>query len=216
MAFPELPPLRSTQFCFIAPSQGGLVLSPRCLRQGRSSRVLEVEVQAVDGIAARALLVYGAARESALEMTCFPSPDVEPPKSCPDFFSDRGGPTFTQHFEFRKAGGADPVSGAQLAEFLVWVRHREPGLVDPAAALLAMGDALPPAAMATFTKLAPVSSLTWSFDLLSDKLPDPKEWLLLSSIAESTAHGYSFQKMAIWDQEGRAVASGRQQVTVFC
>lgn len=216
MAFPELPPLRSTQFCFIGPSQGGLVLTPRSLRQGRSSRVVEVEVQAVEGIAAKAVLVYGAARESALEASCFASPTVEPPEACQDFFAGPGAPTFTQHFEFRKAGGADPVSGAEQGDFLVWVRHREPGTVDPAAALLAIADALPPAAMAMFTKLAPVSSLTWSFDLLSDQLPRPSEWLLLSSVAESTAHGYSFQKMAIWDRDGRPVASGRQQVTVFC
>lgn len=210
------PPLRSAQYCFCGPSSGTLSIAPQLLRRGRSATVCGVEVKTEEGIVAKATLAYGSTRRSVLHWSPVQAPQVVPPEECPEFFKGPGAPTFTCHFDFKKAGREDPISGAPRGEFLAWVRHRQPGTVDPASALMAIGDALPPAAMAMFSVPAPVSSLTWTVDVLSDPLPDPEEWLLLSAIAESAGDGYSCQKMTIWDRSGRLVVSGRQHVTIFC
>ncbi len=120
---------------------------------------------------------------------------------------------FAANFEMRLAGGALPVSGAATPELMVWVRHRDSAGVDPSVALLALGDSLPPAAMASFTEPAPVSSMTWTLDF-----PQPAaagDWFLLRSASQHAADGYSLQDMQIWDDAGRLVLSGRQTVAIY-
>lgn len=224
-----LPPLRSAQFAFIGPSSGALRLTPTLLRQGKASAIFGVDLFTEEGLATRATLAFGQSRESALDYSALPAPTVADPDDCPPFFEGPGAPAFTSNFEFRKAGGHSLVTNAPEARVLVWVRHKkteaggeeeagggeEAGGVDSATALLALADALPPAVMAMFGKLAPVSSLTWTVDTLGETLPSADEWLLLASEAEASQHGYSPQSMKIWDSQRRPVAVGRQQVTTF-
>ncbi len=208
-------PLRSAQFAFVGPSSGSLQLTPTLLRQGKASAIYGVDLFTAEGLAARATLAFGQSRESALDYSALPAPEVLDPEDCPPFFEGPGAPSFTQNFEFRKAGGHSLVTGAPEADVLVWVRHRDAAAVDSAVALLALADALPPAVMAMFRNLAPVSSLTWTVDMLGETLPGPEEWFLLSSQAEASQHGYSPQNMRIWNRQRRPVAVGRQQVTTF-
>lgn len=65
-------------------------------------------------------------------------------------------------------------------DFTAWVRFRERQDVDPLTALLALADALPPAAMACFPDAAPISTVTWSIDLLA-KIHAVDGWYLLRS-----------------------------------
>ena len=82
-----------------------------------------------------------------------------------------------------------------------------------AVALLAVADALPPAAFTAYTRPAPISTITWSLDLLGPL--QPTQWYLLRSASVHAADGYSVQSMQVWDECGRLLLRGRQCVAVF-
>ncbi len=75
--------------------------------------------------------------------------------------------------------------------------------------------------MTRFTAPAAISTMTWTVDILDD--PDaigPDGWLLLSTLllssrAETIAHGYSVQAMTVWTQDGGPLIAARQCVAVF-
>ena len=153
--FPELAPLRSAQFAFTGPAAGRLRFQPSLIRQGRSSAFVAVDGWAEAGHAVRALLAYGADRESGVRHDSAAAPGVAAPEHCPPFFeAPRGG--FFQNFEMRLAEGARPVTPGADPAFTVWVRHLDDAGVDPAVSLLALADSLPPAAMVAFPAPAPL------------------------------------------------------------
>jgi len=210
-----LPPLRSAQVTFIGPAAGVLRFVPAVLREGKSVVNIGVDVYSDEALAARLSLVFGRARESAIAHD-FAGPL---PADGPDAYRDFNmaampfAPAFTQNFQMRPAGGAMPLSGAEVPELLTWVRHLDAANVDPAVALIAMGDAMPPAAFSSFKAAAPISSITWNVELLE---PQPQgEWFLLRSFSQHSRDGYSSQDMQVWDAQGRVVMRGRQSVAVF-
>ena len=89
-------------------------------------------------------------------------------------------------------------------------------LITPSEARLeAQAEAsAPPAAMAMFTAFAPISSMTWSLDLVEEPEPDA-DWFLMSSRGEAVADGYSSQAMGLWTASGRPVILSRQTVAIF-
>ena len=68
---------------------------------------------------------------------------------------------------------------SDVGEYLTWVRFVEEPACHPAVALLAMGDALPPAAMALFTEFGPISSMNWTVNMLTAKPETDDGWWLL-------------------------------------
>jgi len=210
---PDLPALRSAQIAFVGPAATGLTYSPTLLRQGKSTAFISVDCEAEGDVALRAGLLFARPRASTIAHD-FSSPiKVGPPDDYAVAVGLSQGPAFLSNFEMRFAGGSPPVSGAENPEFIVWVRHKDAAGVDPTVALLTMADSLPPAAMACFTEMAPVSSMVWTFDL-----PHPvqkNEWYLLRSASRYASDGYSFQTMQIWDEQHRLVLSGSQTVAVF-
>ncbi|WP_182334334.1 thioesterase family protein [Stenotrophomonas acidaminiphila] len=210
-----MPPLRSVQVAFIGPAVGQLQFRPQLLREGSSVVNVGVDVLADGALAARQMLVFGRARDSAVVHAFGELPPVAGPDACGEFpMADMPfAPAFTRNFQMRPAGGALPLSGATRPELLIWVKHVDAAGVDPAVALVAMGDALPPAAFTSFTGAAPISSINWSFDLLE---PAPVgEWFLLRSFSQHARDGYSSQDMQVWNARGRLLMRGRQSVAVF-
>ncbi|MFC3076611.1 acyl-CoA thioesterase [Phenylobacterium terrae] len=208
----DLPPLRSAQFAFTGAAAGRLRFEVGLIRQGRSSSFVAVDGFADAGPVARALFAYGAARESQVGHDAADAPRVAAPEDCPPFFeAPRGG--FFQNFEMRLAAGARPMSPGAEPAFTVWVRHLDHAGVDPVVSLLALADSLPPAAMVAFPAPAPISTVTWSLDILQPV--QAGEWRLLSSASEQAADGYSLQAMSLWSREGRRLAAGRQTVAIF-
>lgn len=140
-----------------------------------------------------------------------PSEVVPAPGDCPVFIEGMGG--FHRNFETRLAAGSALFSGG-TPDFSVWVRFRDPQSVDPVTALLALADALPPAAMASFPEPAPISTMTWNVDIA--RVPDAMDdWHLLRSASEHSTQGYSMQAMSLWNASGELIASGRQTVAIF-
>jgi len=141
-------------------------------------------------------------------------PSVEPPNALPDFFSESFAPRFAGHFEARIAGGALPVSGAAKPEYLAWLRHRDPSAPNDITSLIALGDAMPPAALAMFAKFAPISTITWFVDVFSDRISGAG-WHLMQVEAETIGDGYSSQRMVLWDTTGAPVLIARQNIAIF-
>jgi len=141
-------------------------------------------------------------------------PPVEPPNALPDLLSESFAPRFTVHFEARIAGGAPPISGAAKPEYLAWLRHRDQSAPDDITSLMALADALPPAALAMFATFAPISTITWFVDILSDRIFGAG-WHLMHVEAEIVAEGYSSQRMVLWDATGAPVLIARQNIAIF-
>lgn len=212
---PGLPPLRSAQIAYIGPSAGESLLQPSLIRQGKSVSFMACDQLSDGAIATRALFVFGGERPSAYSSHGPDSPDVRRPEDCESLFPPGFGPTFAQHIEQRVAGAYRPMQGAPDGELLVWVRHKDRAPGASLAALVALGDALPPASMPRLTAPAPISTITWQFDL-----PDPTHvqtdgWFLIHAHDEAVAQGYAGQAMTMWDEAGRIVMSGRQTVAIF-
>ena len=213
-AFPALPPLRSAQFAFVGPSAGTVEMTATMLRAGRSASFVEVKAMAESGPALQATLCFGAPRSSTLAYTHLPPPDVLPAEECGDFFKEKFRPGFADQFEGRFAGGARPVSSAATPEILMWIRHRDAAAPDTASSLVVLGDVPPPAAFPMFTTPAPISTMTWSFEVLADTFQGAT-WHLARSTADTVSDGYSSQSMTIWDAHGRPVLAGRQSVAIY-
>ncbi|MFK3648569.1 thioesterase family protein [Lysobacter enzymogenes] len=208
-----LPPLRAAQVAFVGPASGALRFQARVLRQGKSSLSADVEASSDGEPALRALFVFAQPRPSRIAHDFSQRPTVRPPAECPRLPMHELAPRFLGNFDVRLAGGSAPASGAANPEFVAWVRHLDDSGVDPDVSLVALADALPPAALASFTQMAPVSSIVWNFEVLA--APTARRWFLLRSFSQHAAHGCSVQDMEIWDESGQRVLTGRQSVALY-
>ena len=85
----DLPPLRSAQFAFIGPAICELRLTPTLLRRGKSAAFYGVDMVCDAGVAARALLYFGAERPSEQNFLDIPTSDVPNWGDSRDFFNRR-------------------------------------------------------------------------------------------------------------------------------
>ena len=208
---PAQAPLRSAQFIFVGPASGELTFRAEVLRAGRSSTVVAVDCASGAELAARATFVFGADRSSSVDNSTLPPSPLPPADDCPVFIGPTG--EFHDNLELRLAAGS-PLFGGGRPGFTVWVRFRDAPDVDPTTALLALADALPPAAMARFETFAPISTATWTVDVA--KAPSSMDgWHLLHSASDHSANGYSMQTMPLWSASGTLLATGRQAVAIF-
>lgn len=214
-AVPDLPPLRSAQFALIGPAAGPLTMSASVLRRGKSTAFVNVDLTGEAGLAARAILGFGLARKSALAYADLPMPPVKSIEESPSFFGNRPAISFQQHFESRMAGGARPFTPDSEPEYLIWFRHRDEKARTGIVPLIALADAPPPAAMVIFPQPAPISTMTWSMDVLTDDPQTREGWWLIQSKTETAWQGYSTQSMMVWNADGRPVIAHRQNVAIF-
>ena len=212
-AMPGLAPLRSAQMGFIGPAAGELRLRPALLRQGRSAAVVGVDAFSGDALACRAILTFGAARESGVVHERLPMPAVPAPEACPAFDRSTLRPAFIDNFEMLHAGGSLPLTPGAEPELMFWMRLREEAGLEADEALLAIADTLPPAATVAFKKWAAISTMSWMVDLAPGAAAPG--WRLLRSVSEAAGQGYSGQAMACWSRDGQRLASGRQLVALF-
>ena len=133
----------------------------------------------------------------------------------PPFFEQKNSINFQQHFESRLAGGARPFTPDAEPQYLIWFRHRDAGAWQGIVPLIALADAPPPAAMVLFAQPAPISTMTWSMDILSDAPATTDGWWLIDSKTETAHQGYSTQSMMVWNADGVPVIAHRQNVAIF-
>ncbi|WP_448664311.1 thioesterase family protein [Sphingomonas sp. CJ20] len=207
---PDLPPLRSAQVAFIGPLAGDVTITATRLRRGRNAAFLQSDVASEAGLGMRATFVFMAALPSVLQHDttaaapiAAPAPDTEV-YTGPDNF-------FTGNFNF-----VDRPEGLGPAEWLRWARLRGREGLDPMVELMAIGDALPPAAFKLIGDFrTPLSSLNWQINFLNPAPQTRDGWWLLHARADAAHDGYSSQRMAIWSSDGEMVAEAMQGVAIF-
>ncbi len=206
-AVPDLPPLRSAQIAFVGPLSGTVTATPVLLRKGKNSAFVDCTVANEDGIGLRALFLFIAHRDSSIrygELAIAP-PTI--PEAAP--IDDAGiGPGFLGNFDFAKVG--EPVPG----NWRRWARLKQRDALDSEVELIAVADALPPAAMSAAKAWGPISTTTWQINLVGD--PGTRDgWWLLGADLLHAADGNSSQTMTIWNRNGLAIATATQSVALF-
>ena len=208
----DLPPLRSAQVNFIAPVTGEIRVAASLLRQGKSTAFVETEARCGEAIVAKILFVFMAGRVSSVDYSTAGAPETPGADGAADAAPPRGHKFFTDNFDIRHAL---PIKTKKTPEFMRWVRLRERDGLDPMTEYLCVGDCLPPAAMGLFAKPAPVSSINWTVNMLTDQPRSEDGWWLLHALADHARQGCSSQMMKGWGAAGEPVSAGCQSVAVF-
>jgi acyl-CoA thioesterase len=207
---PDLPPLRSAQVAFIGPLAGKVEVRVTRLRRGRNAAFLQADITSEAGLGLRATFVFMAELTSTLAHDAAPRAPAPAPAPDADVFI---GPDswFIGNFEF-----VDRSEGLGPAEWQRWARLRARDGVDPFVELLAIGDALPPAAYKlSENKRVPLSSLNWQINFLTATPATERGWWLLASSADIAREGYSSQRMTVWNAAGEPIADAMQGVAIF-
>lgn len=206
----DLPPLRSALIAFVGPLAGEVTVTAERLRRGRNAAFIEATIRSEAGIGYRATFVFMADVPSRIDHDVTEPCDDRPPPEGTKLYV--GPPEFfTSNFEFydRKEAGA-------TAEWLRWARLIDGDTLDPEIALIAIADALPPAALRLNGGApAPVSSLTWQMNVLRPRPVSTGGWWRLYTHTDRAKGGYSSQRMTIWDADGTPVVDAMQGVAVF-
>lgn len=207
---PDLPPLRSAQIAFIGPLAGDVTVTAARLRRGRNAAFLQSDVTSEAGLGLRATFVFMAELASKVAHDAAARASVAPPAPDAELYI---GPDnfFTGNFHLRDAEGE-----LGPAEWLRWARLRGRDNLHPLVELLAIGDALPPGAFKLAAeRQTPLSSLNWQINFLTPQPATHDGWWLLHARADTAHHGYSSQRMAIWNAAGEPVAEAMQGVAIF-
>lgn len=207
-------PVRAAQVAFIGPVGGEVVISPHILRRGKSSAFVNVDLVSEGGIMARCIFTFGARRDSEVDQKSRQCPDAPGPEACESFFGERR-PNFAHNFNIRMVSGARPVSGANHGDMVLWLRHKDEGALWDPTTILSLADAPPPAALSMLTRPAPISSMTWMAEFLTDDIRTVEGWFLVHHEAQATKDGYSSQSMRMWNRDGDPIMIGRQTIAMF-
>ncbi|MGP1352165.1 MAG: thioesterase family protein [Parasphingopyxis sp.] len=207
----DLPPLRSAQISFIGPLAGEVTITTKLLRRGRTAAFIQSDIHSEKGLGLRAIYVFMQALDSEVDYAHHDAPDIGPPPPNDEL---RSGPPefFTYNFEYRESRHPDAEGKPR---FTRWMRLREREGLDPMIELMAMGDALPPAAVALQSRGAPVSSITWFANVLEPKPVTENGWWIVQTDSDMARHGNSSQYNGLWASDGTPVLAGMQSVALF-
>ncbi len=208
-------PLRSAQISFVGPVGGDCSVSTRLLRQSKSSRFVATDLTSDAGYGTNALFSFMKPRDSHIDHAIVPVPDIRDPEELEDVPDHPARPAFTRKFAMRPAIGKGFGHARATADILTWVRWTDEPQCDPHIALLALADALPPAALTLFQQFGPVSSSTWVQHFLTDHPATDDGWWLLASRSAQVQRGFSAQDMLIWNRKRELVSIGGQGVALY-
>ena len=204
--YADLPPLRSAQIAFVGPLSNEVRAVPALLRRGKNSAFVACDVSSGDDIGLRTLFLFMASRPSAITHLDLTAPDFALTDARVDPVKVPQG--FLKNFE---------LSPWEMADGTVrrWVRlHNREG-IDPAVELIAVADALPPAAMTLAREWGPISTTTWQLNMVTDHPVSDDGWWLLEARTLHAGDGSSSQTMTIWNRDGEPVATATQSVALF-
>ncbi|MEP5938064.1 MAG: thioesterase family protein [Erythrobacter sp.] len=212
-SFTDLPPLQAAQIGFVAPIGPEVELKAEIMRQGRNVTQLRSEIYCEGSLALTTFLLFGAARdanaEHAAEML---EPWPGSPTENEDVSTARGPAFLKNNFELRRA---QSESGKGEPMVRRWFRLKEHAELDAISAMILLGDANPPGAMRAMQRQGPISSINWSFNVLETAPQTQDGWWMSENRSEHADHGYSSERLAMWNSEGRQVMSGLQSVAIF-
>lgn len=211
-AMPDLPPFRAAQVGFVAPVGGNLAFAVSMVRQGRNVTQVRSDIACGGMLALTALMLFGEEREpNALHPAGKADPWPGPPEDAEDVGG--GGPQyFTQNLEIRRA---QDEKGPGVPVVRRWVRLKERDGLDPVIQALVLGDALPPGSMRAMRRQGPLSSINWSFNLLDPQAKTRDGWFLAEAASDHADHGYSSERLRLWNADGEQVLAGMQAAAIF-
>jgi acyl-CoA thioesterase len=206
---PDLPPLRSAQIAFIGPLAGTVAVTATKLRRGRNAAFIQSDVVSDGELGLRATFVFMAPLPSTIAHDTATRGPSQPPAADAKLYI---GPDdfFTGNFAFHD------IERPGAAEWLRWARLRARTGLDPFVELMAIGDALPPAAFKLVSdRKTPLSSLNWQINFQTAGPATDDGWWLLAASAATARDGYSSQRMTIWNAAGDPIAEAMQGVAIF-
>jgi len=188
-------------------------LSAQIMRQGRNVIQVRSEIYCDGGLALTAFMLFGTEREPN---AVHPGSPADPWPGNPEDYDamDLGrGPSFlSANYEMRKAQDA---SGPGEPVVRRWFRLKEGDALDPISTILLLGDTLPPGAMRSMRRQGPISSINWSLNLLEPAPTTRDGWWLGETRSDAADHGYSSERLSMWNTDGQQVVSGLQSVAIF-
>ncbi|MEY4765160.1 MAG: hypothetical protein RI907_1833 [Pseudomonadota bacterium] len=216
-------PLRALQTNFVGPVAAGTFEVDVCLlRQGKNVRQVQARItqNAPDGtpqVAGVMVGVFGLGRPSAIPLLMPAPPDVTTDAERAFLWPYIPGvtPDFTRHMEVRHAQGVTPFTGATEWYSRSFARLRQHADVDAELTTVLLADVGPTPALATLSKPAAASSVSWSLEL-RPVLGDPGDGLWrMDKTALAAAEGYVNEKTELWAPDGQLAALGYQVVAVY-
>ena len=212
--------LRSLSVSFVAPIDAAapITVEAQVLRQGKSVLQGEVHIRQNGTVAAVMLASFGEARESqALQTHSTPAPQWQKPENLSSKKDLNGLELpFLHYLDLRWAEGSEAFSGANKATFGAYIRCQNQNGDFTLPHLIAMADGFPPAPSVLLDKIVPMSSLTWTLELLHEpvniSLDDFWQYQVHTDYA---AEGYGHCEARMWDKNGQLCLISRQTVTVF-
>lgn len=211
-AYPDLPPLRAAQIAFVAPTEVDSELRTEIVRQGRNVTQLRSEIWSASGCALSAFFLFGAEREPNAKFCAETPPDWPAPPEEFERLPSPGHMHFIAQFDIRRAQD-ERGPGAPLVRR--WVRFEGETGLDPVSEVILMGDVLPPGAMRAMRRRGPISSINWSFNLLEPEPVTRDGWYLLETHSQHADHGYSSERLRMWNTDGRQILDGMQSAAIF-
>ena len=206
----DLPPLRAAQIAFVGPVTSGIRVTPETLRQGRNVTQMAARLEAEGQLTATGTFIFGRAMDANAVNEPAPEPIDRTPEASPELGDPAHAPEFIERLEQRRwSMGRDVIAVRR------WTRLAERGGVDPANALLALGDALPPGSIKAMRRPGPLSSINWSLNLIDPEGATRDGWYLLETRSEHAAEGYTTERLSMWNTDGRLVMNGMQSVAIF-
>lgn len=212
--------LRTANVVFVGPvAPGPAQIEAEVLRAGSSATTVSGRVVQDGEVRATLIATFGVARATSVSVAVSePAPHIPSPAEVdPVPYVAGVMPEFFQHVELRFATGSPPFTGAAEAAFGGWMRFREAPARFGERELVALADAWPPGVAPLFSGPAPMSTLSWTFDLLGDAplWSDPAaQWQYdVRTIAASGGYGQTTAR--IWDPSGELRALSRQTIAYF-
>ncbi len=212
--------LRTANIVFVGPvTPGPAELHAEVLRAGSSASTVAARVVQDGEVRTTLVGVFGQSRETGVALAPDAPAPALPSPTAVDAVPYIAGitPEFFQHVELRFASGAAPFTGASEAAFGGWMRFRTPPARFGDRELVALTDAWPPAVAPLFSGPAPMSTLSWTIDLVGGEveLSDPTaQWQYdVRTLAASGGYGQSTAR--VWNASGELRAISRQTIAYF-
>ncbi|CAM3711389.1 acyl-CoA thioesterase [Parendozoicomonas haliclonae] len=213
-------PLRSLQVSFIGPiAVGGIEILVRILRQGRN--VTQVQAEIIQDAKTCCIITacFGVPRMSSIQVESEAFPEgVAGPDGLVDLPYLKGlTPEFTAQYHMRWGIGGVPFTRQKGNSTGIWARQREESEeITSIEDLIMFADLPPTPALSKLAKPAQASSLTWMLEILEDDfVARNDDWWFIHTTVDHYSHGYGQQQYTIYSPDKKAVALGRQVVTVF-
>lgn len=224
---PKKRSLRTLTINFVAPAASGdIQFSVEVLRVGKS--VSQILCRAQQGEQVVAVMQVSLAEERNSEIYVAPpsAPSFKPAEQCVALPHAPGlTPEFTRHFDIRWAQGALPFCASAESVIGGWTRFKKDadGMDHDASAsvehILALIDVWPPAVLPMFKKPAPISSLSWTVEIITDPSGTHSrantDWWQYHATTDTAEHGFAYIGAEFRNNADTLIALSRQTVMLF-